>query len=396
AKPYLDADYYTAEIDGYAQIDGTRNNVNGSLAIDKLTDKNKNVIGIAADGNLSAIGQDISVTYVDGTAYVAMGDLKAKLDTTNADNLISAAMQIVQLITGKYDLPEIDITELSGAVKSMIMTDGTLNVVLSVDGCYITASINLESGNITVAATIDEVTIEFNIAISVSKNSHGITAPTGADEYMDIAALSALATTAARILEAGGIHTVANIDMGGVTLSAAVDCTVEDGMIKAVVNEDSLGLSVVLLGDTAYIEVGDVKVSGQLADINAIMDAVIPNLPDPIRPYIVKMTEIMLGIIPSQDELTTDGKTDIAKAVNTLLATITTHSIDDSQINIGISRKALSANLSVATDLSDVSGNVTLTFDGVGGPFGEHYEMAFDLNLQQITACSVSVPTINA
>ncbi|MDE5563049.1 MAG: hypothetical protein K2J01_05840 [Clostridiales bacterium] len=394
AKPYLDADYFTATIDGYAEIDGTCNNVNGSFAIDKITNKNETTV--AATGTLSALGKDITVTYVGETAYVAMGSVKAKLDTTNADDLISAAMQIVQLITDGYEMPEIDVTALSGAIKSVTMTDGLLVAELAIDGCSGTLTLDLKAGNIHIALVANGVNVGLDITVKTAQTGHEITAPTDADEYMDIASLSALASTAARVLEAGGIHTVAAVTMGDVTLNAAVDCTVEDGMLKAVVTENSLGLTIILLGDTAYITVGDIKVSGQLKDISAIMDAVIPNLPDPIRPYIVKMTEIMLGIIPSQDELTTDGKVDIAKAIDTLFAMITTLSIDDSQINIGISRNALTANLSVATDLSEVSGNVTLTFDGIGGPFGEHYEMAFDIGMQQIEACAVTVPTVNA
>ncbi|MDE6201736.1 MAG: hypothetical protein K2M47_07700 [Clostridiales bacterium] len=393
-KPYLDADYFTAEIDGFTQIDGTQGTINGNLAIDKITDKNKNVIGIAAAGKLSAFGQDIAVTYTDGIAYVALNDIKAKLDT--ADNsLISSIMQLVELLTGNYEMPEIDLTELDGAIKSATMTDGTLSLAISVSGCDVTVSINLKSGKIAIAATINGVNVEFNINIATAKKSHAITAPTDASEYMDISALSALASTATRIIEAGGIHTVANVVMGDISLDAAVDCTIENGMLKEVVREDSLGLTVILLGDTAYIEVGGIKVSGQLKDINDIMDAVIPNLPDPIRPYIVKMTQIMLGIIPSQDELTTDGKMDITKTIDTIFAMLTSLSIDGEQINIGISRGALSATLSMATDLSYMSGDVALTFDGIGGPFGESYTMAFGLSMKGLIASNVTVPMVN-
>ena len=395
AKPYLDADYYTAEIDGYAEIDGTRNDISGSFALDKLTDNDKNTVGIAATGGLSALGQDITVTYVDGTAYVGINDIKAKLDT--ADNsFISSIMQLVGLIAGDYEMPEINLTEaMSGAIKSLTMTDGTLNVALNVEGYDIAVAINLKLGNIAVAATINGVNVELNINITAAQKSHAITAPTDANEYMDISALSALASAATQMIEAGGIHTVANVVIGDVTLNAAIDCTIEDGMLKAIVREDSLGLTVILLGDTAYIEVGGIKVSGQLKDINEIMDAVIPNLPDPIRPYIVKMTDIMLGIIPSQDELTTDGKTDITKTIDTIFAMLTSLSIDGEQINIGISRGALSATLCMATDLSYMSGDVTLTFDGIGGPFGDHYQMAFDFSLKGITASNVTVPAVN-
>ncbi|MDE5593582.1 MAG: hypothetical protein K2I75_06590, partial [Clostridiales bacterium] len=75
-KPYLDADYYTATIDGYAEIDGMRNDISGSFAIDEITDKNKNETTVAAAGTLSALGKDITVTYVDGTVYVTMGGVK--------------------------------------------------------------------------------------------------------------------------------------------------------------------------------------------------------------------------------------------------------------------------------------------------------------------------------
>ncbi|MDE5593530.1 MAG: hypothetical protein K2I75_06325, partial [Clostridiales bacterium] len=52
--------------------------------------------------------------------------------------------------------------------------------------------------------------------------------------------------------------------------------------------------------------------------------------------------------------------------------------------------------LSIAADLSDAHGDVTLTFDGVGGPFGDHYAMAFGFALKRITATAVTVPTVNA
>ncbi|MDE7106968.1 MAG: hypothetical protein K2O39_01450, partial [Clostridiales bacterium] len=165
AKPYLDADYYTAEIDGYVQIDDTRNAISGGFAIDKFTDKDKNVTGIAAAGTLSALGQDISVTYVDGTAYVAIGNIKAKLEVTDIDSLMSSVMQLVGAITGNYEMPELDATELSGAIKSVTMTDGTIDIVLSVDGYDIKVSLNLQSGKIHVAAAANGTKIELNITV---------------------------------------------------------------------------------------------------------------------------------------------------------------------------------------------------------------------------------------
>ncbi|MDE7108282.1 MAG: hypothetical protein K2O39_08155, partial [Clostridiales bacterium] len=75
---------------------------------------------------------------------------------------------------------------------------------------------------------------------------------------------------------------------------------------------------------------------------------------------------------------------------------ITTLSVEGGNINIEISRGALSATLDIATDLSDIHGNVTLSFNGIGGPFGECYTMAFDIGMQQITACNVTVPTVDA
>lgn len=784
AKPYLDADYYTVEIDGHAEIDGTPKKISGSLAIDKLTDKNKNVIGVAADGSLCAIGQDIAVTYVDGTAYVAVGNIKAKLAVADINGLMSSVMQLVGAITGNYELPEVDITAMSGAIKSLTMTDGTLNAALDVEGCDITVSLNLQSGKINVAATVNGINISLNATVATAQKSHGITAPTDADkylnanelatlisasaqlaqaggvtvpvfvtygdktysaeikadfggdvigaritvgalglditligdavyvsmgeiklcgtldqakqlyaeinahyplppigdllqamsqnvdiqgliaaaldsvvsltsgngtiyaqiavdginadialksdlseisanttvngiaitiamttqfgceqitapsgdfnsiselngmlpavfaladskafeialslstsygdgysvngnaviditdgvkasaklyafgqtvnltyaddvvylglqalrfklspaqmtsampkvtallgalgialpdigdmadelknnidvdtienaittgiaavksftmsngviavtveyegyavtldidcsaqngvkvtvsatakgtdialnltlaptdqtvavpdgEYSDVSELMSMLDVAAEILDKGGIHTVATVTIGDVTLNAAIDCTIEDGTLKAVVKENTLGLTVVLIGDTAYIEVGGIKVSGQLSDITAIMDAVIPNLPDVIRPYVQKMQQQILGIVPSGDELNTDGKTDIAKTIDTVLAMLTSLSVDGEQINIGISRGALAATLGIATDLSCIRGDVTLTFNGIGGPFGEHYQMAFGIGLQRITASNVTVPSVN-
>ncbi|MDE6293214.1 MAG: hypothetical protein K2L88_01155, partial [Clostridiales bacterium] len=193
------------------------------------------------------------------------------------------------------------------------------------------------------------------------------------------------------------MHTVAKVAIGDIELSANIDGTIENGMLKVLVTEDSLGLNVTLLGDTAYIEVGGIKVSGQLADITSLIDAIIPNLPHIIQPYIEKMNEQIMGIIPSADELgSEDGGIDISRTIATVLDMLTCLSIADDELTVEISRKALSATLGIKTDLSVVDGNITMTFNGIGGPFGDRYVMAFDMGLNGMTAAAVTVPQVQA
>ncbi|MCH5154474.1 MAG: hypothetical protein J1F71_04610 [Clostridiales bacterium] len=389
AKPYLDAEYYNATINGYVDVNGTNTSISGDIAIDN------DATGVKADGKLSAIGQDIRITYTDGVVYVTFGGIKAKLDTAD-DNLISSATKLVGLLLGGDGLPQIDITAaISNAVKSAHMTDGILFVTLAVEGVNIDLSVDLKSGAIVVTVKGD-VSAKLYINVTTSAVSHGITAPTDANEYIDADKLSPMLDTAAKILSVGGIRAIASVDIGGITLNALIEATLQDGTLKARITVDSLGLTAIILGDTAYIEIGGIKVSGRLDDVTELIDAVIPNLPDIIRPYVEEMTRQMSGIIPSSDELMTDGRLDPAKAADTVLSIISSLTVQGNIIRMNITRGVLAATLFATTDLSSINGSIRMAFDGIGGPFGEHFEIAFDLGLQGITAAKVNIPAVAA
>ncbi|MCH5161682.1 MAG: hypothetical protein J1G04_06590, partial [Clostridiales bacterium] len=389
AKPYLGANYYSAAVNGYVEANGTNIAIGGDFAIDNEE------TGVKADGRLSAFGQDICVTYADGVVYAKLDGLKAKLNTAD-DNLISSATRLVGLLLGANALPQIDILALaSSAVKSAHMTDGTLFISLAVEGVNIDLSANLKSGKITVTVKGD-VAARLYITVTTSSTPHGITAPSDADDYIDVDKLAPMLDTVAQIISLGGVRTAASVNIGGITLNAMIEATVQDGTLKARITVDSLGLTAIILGDTAYIEIGGIKVSGRLDDVTALLDAVIPNLPDIIRPYVEEMKRQMSGIMPSDDELMTDGALDPAKTVSTVLSMISSLSLHGNSIKMNITRGVLSATLFATTDLSAVNGNVCMAFDGIGGPFGAHYEIAFDLGLQGITAAKVNIPAVTA
>lgn len=389
AKPYLNANYFSAEINGYLDTDGTRSAVSGSFTIDN--DKT----GLAADGIISALGQDITATYIDGIVYVSIGNIKAKIDTANTDGLITSAMQLVGLIAGTTDIPDIDV-DLNGLIKSATVTDGTLYISLGAEGFDVNIALSLKSGKIALTVKADGITAVLDITVATGNKGHNISAPVDADKYIDMVGLSAVLDSAAKIIDAGGLSAIATVKIGDITLFASIDGALRDGKLNAIIKEESIGLTVIMLGDTAYIEVGGIKVSGKLDDLTALIDAVIPNLPDVIRPYVEEMTRQMSGIMPSQDELTSGGKLDIAKTLDTVLSMISSLYIDGDNIKLTITRGVLSATLVVSTDLTAVNGSVCMSFDGIGGPFGQHYEIAFDLGLSNICSASVTVPQVKA
>ncbi|MDE6029184.1 MAG: hypothetical protein K2F90_02540 [Clostridiales bacterium] len=393
------ANQTTYGVDGTLTLNGT------TVGLNAYVDRTD---GITAEAALTVMGVEVLVKYVDGTIYAQTDGAKVRGTIDELPQLLDLLLDSIDTTDfAKYEkllkamLPS-SVNQIVDMLKTVEVTDDTLNIGLSFIGMPIDVTLTRADGKLSSLAlgvNVDLFGIKADAAVDLKLSQPAkrtVTAPADADEYIGVNALTSLANVATRIVEAGGVHTVAAVTMGDVTLNAAVDCTVEDGILKAVVTESSLGLTMILIDDTAYITVGGVKVSGQLKDITAIMDAVLPNLPDVIRPYVEKMTAIMLGIIPTQDELTTDGQVDIQKVLDVALAALTSLSMHGDDISVSISRGPLSANLVVTPDLSCVNGNVTLTFDGIGGPFGDHYEMAFGLGLQGLTACTVTVPTVNS
>ncbi|MCH5156056.1 MAG: hypothetical protein J1F69_05555 [Clostridiales bacterium] len=367
--------------------------------------------GVNASASINALGQNIELYYIDGVIYFGIQAIRVKVSPDQVQDLIPSAKKLlgalgitlpdvgktVDVIKNSVTIDSVisGITTGISAIKSFTAADGVITVVIEYAGQSATLTVDTTTGGVSLTVAADILGNDIGVNIALCATEKQVTLP-DTQQYSDILKLGPIIDAATDILTAGGVSAVVNVAVGDLTLSASIQATIQDGALKVLVKEDTLGLTVTLLGDTAYIDVGGIKVSGQLKDITDLIDAVIPNLPEIIRPYVAEMNRQMMGVIPSQDEMTTNGKTDIAKTLDTVLAMISRFTVNDDMLIIGVTRNALSATLRIAIDLSAVSGEIALTFDGIGGPFGNHYEMAFGIDVQNISAATVVVPQVDA
>ncbi|MDE7164901.1 MAG: hypothetical protein K2O04_05720 [Clostridiales bacterium] len=382
-------------------------NVDGSATIDIAN-------GIKANATANAFGQTVNISFIDDVVYAELQAIRVKFATADANKWL----QPITNLFGAFGIALPDIGEITNGPIVSLDPENILQLTLTALDCI--KSFTIKDGVIAIKVEYGEYAAKLAIAVTssselgaeinvkldidglgsvdatVTATDEQIVEPEYAD-YSDVTELIPAIETATQIVTARGISAVATVAIGDVTLKANISATIEDGALKVLVTEDALGLKVTLLGDTAYIEVGGIKVSGQLADIDCLIDAVIPNLPYTIQPYIHKMNELMMGVMPSDEELGAEnGEIEIAKAIDTVLDMICRLSIADGEITLEVRRGVFGATLGVATDLSRIGGNISMTFNDIGGPFGDRYVMAFDIGLDGIAAKTVTIPQIKA
>lgn len=249
-------------------------------------------LNLSVEATLGSNGT-VNVLLVDNIAYVAYGNVKLKLDTTNTDSLVA----LIERIVGgnlTIDMPEIS-TDAIWAMLSEItatQTDGGVAFLLSIGEIDVT--LNLKSANdrwevetvIVTASGIDAT-------IAPSDTFEDVMAPTDAADYADITELietfedpiweivngeSYGAEFALSLMSEGKRYDVVGSFAYDMLGTLQLNATVYDG------NVGIIDAEVIYANDSVYLTLNGIRVAFELgnnggsnADIYEIVDNLLAN-----------------------------------------------------------------------------------------------------------------------
>lgn len=394
-QPYLQANSFDVTLLGNVKQNGKTQTLSGHVGIDLIKTKDE-ITAVEAVGDLSAIGNDVKFTYVDGVCYVTVNDVMLKADTADLGALLSA----VGKLSGAFEIGDVDTDGITSALLSSLSVTDNGKIMLEIpfgdDGVIVT--VDVQNGTLDILGRVRDCAFDLTAIITVSENPHGVAAPSKEeiDGYIGVNEFAPAIETVSELLGKKGLSANLSVAFGeaGINLAAKLTASLDNGELKVNIAEQSLGLNVTLLGDTAYISLGDIKVSGQLKDLADMIDAVLPNLPLNIRPYMLAMNKQLLNMIPSASDFTDGGKPDADKIIDFVKTTLGI-TVADGRIGITAKHNGLSVKLNSTYDLSVINGEVTLTFNGIGGPFGESYAITVGLGIYDLTPEAVTIAPID-
>lgn len=364
--------------------------------------------GISVATDVNAVGQLLNVAYADDTIYLRMGDFKFKLETSDIAGIIPKLNKLFAALGINTIIPEsIDISAIASSLDMEQTIRTALDCIKSFyvenGAIYIAVEYNGISGAITVVA-VDEATFDLTVAVAfggteltlpatLRPTTQTVAAPADAAEYSDLNELGTTIDAAAELIAAGTVSATAKLSLDDIVLYADIAAEFKDGL-KVRVTESSLGLDMVLAGDTAYISVGGIFVSGRISDLTDLMKKIVPALPAEIGVYAQRLTERITDMIPSGNDIASDGKLDIQKTLDFVTASVTQFTLTD-MLTVKFDRNGLKADLKIATDLSHIGGNIEATFVGVGGMFGDKFVIGCGVELNGITTEKVQIPAVD-
>ncbi len=352
-KPYIDAQGYSFDIDrSTVAADGKTYELTGKILIDRIKTELGETVAIKAA--LNALGQPVDITFANNTVYVGIGNVKAKLALSDADRLMPTIDELLlrlgialpdtgSMLPDTNDIPAI-LSAALDAIESFDVRNGKVNVELGFDGNTVTAEVDPTTGKISLRANINGSAIDLDGAVAAT-DSNGITSPDG--EYIDIAEFEPALKAMLPILDAKSLSATAAVktSVGDFTLSFALSFT--DG-IKAEVCEASLGLTVTVVGDTAYVALGDVKVSASICDIPTVLDSLGDIVPAEIK-------TALLGFISGEIEL------DAENTLAAVLGAIKSLSLKDGVVSATVEASGIIANADISTSLDRITANATVS-----------------------------------
>lgn len=351
---------------------------------------------IAADGSavgatVNALGQNIELTYVNEVAYIELGPVKLKLAAADIDRLIPSVRELLAALgvsTGDSSDTKTLLTELGsingiiagtlGGVKTFTVKDGVIELAVEYNGNAINLELAPAADN---ALRVDISAVAFGtqaaLAATFAATGIDVVAPENVDAYSDIVELVPTIDAAVDILENGGIAAYAGIVVADKQFAAKIELSFKDGL-SVRITEQTLSLEVVLIGDTLYVALGDIRVYGTFADAKKLIDAVRANLPAELTESSSKTIEQIVRLLPSASDIETDGKTDVAKLLDCVLGFITELSIENGRINIAMGHGGLNMTIGMTTALERIDCAVTACIadaDGIGN-FGARLALA--------------------
>ncbi|MCH5161639.1 MAG: hypothetical protein J1G04_06370, partial [Clostridiales bacterium] len=387
-KPYLDAKAFDVVASGSVTASSKFDFTMGAKI-------NLDETGVAASGSVTALGQALNIAYSGTTAYISLGNLKFKLDTNNIDAIADPIMNLLGI-----ELPTVNIDELIpqalSAVKSLTVNDdGKVTAVLQMQDVDITAVIDLAAGTADIRGTAMGVALSLEATVTPLGEQTNVVLPDNTDEYIDLVKFVPTMKSVFGILETKSVSANMAFAMGDIAESALLELSFADGL-KARITHAGFGLNITVIGETAYIALGDIRVVGSLNDVPALLDAIDPVLPDNVKQTIADVMGMLGNLPPVQDII------DIA------LAAVTSLTVDSTDaLHATITYNDIAILLSASTDLSTVTANIAagnnrivVTLDGISSeevtvsvPAGSYATLA---NLTDIAKTIIPLTTEKA
>ncbi|MCH5165970.1 MAG: hypothetical protein J1G01_06180 [Clostridiales bacterium] len=318
--------------------------VSGEFAIDKLISSD-GFAGVSASGSLTALGQTLNVVYAEDTAYLTIGNINAKFAVADGEKFKSPILRLINLFTSLDALTDSMPEKALGAVRSIAANeDGAIVVEIAATDCALTAVIDVQAGAVTLRGTALGANIDLSLEIRLTEDIRSITPPENAQKFIDCAQLDVTLCALADIIERKSLTYDLDLTAGGINVNAVLFATF-DGGIKLNIKGTTLPLDLTVIGNTLYIELGEIRIIGTLDDIDSLLAA----LSDVVPTEILETVEAVLG-----------GAIDIESALRSALDAIESVELIDSRLVISINANGDIVTVAASADLSSVAIEMTV------------------------------------
>ena len=378
-KPYLESDAFNVTLGASFEAGGARYDVKADVSL----------VGTQkAAGTLTALGQTAQITYTDETAYIALGSIKLKLNVNDIDKLSAPIARLIRLLAPANGNAEgngtdnIIATLLSKPTAVAVNEDGALVIKIAVGEYELDITADLESGVVTATDRAGKLNVTLTLAPATDVPQ--ITAPSDANNYVDLAALDVTLDKLAQILEQKSLSASAEISVSGISVPLAVALDFNDGL-KLEISQTELGLNVRLINDTLYIALGNIKISGKASDLPALLNALDGIIPNELSDAI--------GMLTSGNAF---DKASVLNTVKAVVNTITRFAESDGTLFADVAYNGVSASLAIVLDLSEITANVAVNDVavklGISDMTAEPVNIAAPIDAQSYVKASALVP----
>ncbi len=316
-----------------------------NIGIDAYIDRSA---ALKAEANVTALGQNISIKYIDDVLYAEVGNIKIKAATADMPEML----EVIKNLTG-FDLGALDAlkTLLPKTVAGWLETVDTLDVTensltLGLNLGAITAGLDLyrADGNLSAAdLELNADVLDYKLAADAhfDISTAARPAPVADGDYVDAKELLAIAGSLGDILEQKSLIATISAQIGGKGTKADIALDFSNG-VKFSLSESKLGAAITFIDGIAYIKAGGVAVKANVDDIDPIVTAVLPALP-----------QDLLAQLPALDNI------DIESLISTALGAVKGLSVSDNSVVLDVATEVngltVSAKISIEKDLSTLN-----------------------------------------
>lgn len=339
---------------GAIEIKGDLSVADTNIELDLYTDLT-DLSAPIVDGTVTVMGLDVSVKYADGNVYLQVGNIKLKTAISDISELIPL---IAELAGSK--LPNVDLKSLlpSGidgwlaALRAIHATDDTLDVSLGLFG-NIDLSLSRANGilgDISLDAQIDlpmlNDVLDVKLDVSMDRATAKTVAITGS--YIDIKELIPAIEPVLAIVKQKGLSAGFDVKVGEFTLDGKLAVDLNDGLaLELTTTLSGIDIGAVLIGDTVYASVGNIKLSATTADAKNIITALNGIIPGNIADTV----NTVLGMLEGFGTKTSANAVSL-DTINSALDAIQYISVDNGVMTVRVAVNDMEISAVVNTDVS--------------------------------------------